>query len=249
VSLETLEEHRRLWAAKPVLRDVYAVWFDALLAAIAPAADVLELGAGPGFLAAHARARDPDRRWLAADVVPAGWNDLAADATSLPFRAGAFDAITAVDVVHHLARPGGLFEEARRVLRSGGRLAAVEPWVTPLSFPVYRWAHQETCRLGLDPWQPFGRTVTDGKDPFEGDAAVVWSLVRRTPPEQWAELGFEPPRITVINGFAYLPTLGFRRGSLVPRRLVPPLIALDRWTAPLARWTGLRVLAVWRRRD
>lgn len=248
MSRETLEQHRRLWAAKPALRDVYAVWFDALLEAIGPAVDVLEVGAGPGFLAEHARARDPARRWWAADVVPAGWNELAADATNLPFRAATLDAIAAVDLVHHLARPAGLFEEARRVLRPHGRLVAVEPWVTPLSFPVYRWLHQEGCRLGLDPWRPFGTPVTDGKDPFEGDAAVVWSLVRKTPPERWDELGFEPPQVTAINGFAYLPTLGFRPGSLVPRPLLPPLIALDRWTARLARWTGLRALVVWRRR-
>jgi SAM-dependent methyltransferase len=249
VSLQTLEEHRRVWTAKPALRDVYAVWFDALLAAIGPAQDVLEAGAGPGFFAAHAQARRPARRWIAADVVAAGWNDLAADVTRLPFRDGAFDAIAAVDLVHHVARPGALFAEARRVLRPGGCVAAVEPWVTPLSFPLYRWLHQEGCRLGLDPWHPFGPTTEIGKDPFQGDAAVVWSLVRRSRPEQWAELGFEPPRIEVINGFAYLPTLGFRPASLVPRRLVSPLIALDRWAAPLARWTGMRVLAVWRRRD
>ena len=168
LSRETLEEHRRLWAAKPALRDVYAVWFDALLAAIGPAATSSRSGAGPGFFAAHARGATPRRRWLAADVVPAGWNDLAADATNLPFRAGAFDAIAAVDLVHHLADPAGLFEEARRVLRPGGRLVAVEPWVTPLSFPVYRWLHQEGCRLGLDPWRPFGAAGGRREGPVRG---------------------------------------------------------------------------------
>ena len=231
-----------------MLRDVYAVWFDTLLEALAPSSDVLEVGAGPGFLSAHARARARRGTWRAADLVPARWNDLAADATRLPFRAAAFDAIAAVDLVHHLARPAGFFEEARRVLRPGGRVAAIEPWVTPLSFPVYRWLHQEGCRPRLDPWQPFGASTPGGKDPFEGDAAVVWSLVRKTAPEEWRRLGFEPPRITLLNGFAYLPTLGFRARSLLPRRFAPVLIGLDRWAAPLARWTGLRVLAVWERR-
>jgi SAM-dependent methyltransferase len=181
--------------------------------------------------------------------VPAGWNDLAADAMRLPFPEGTFDAIAALDLVHHLSGPAGFFAEAHRVLRAGGLIAAVEPWVTPLSFPVYRWLHQEGCRLGLDPWQPFGGGEAGGKDPFEGDAGVVWSLVRKTGPERWHALGFEPPHVTVINGFAYLPTLGFRRGSLVPRPLLPLLLGLDRLGAPLARWTGLRALAVWRRRD
>jgi hypothetical protein len=117
-----------------------------------------------------------------------------------------------------------------------------------LSFPVYRWLHQEGCRPGLDPWQPFGASGASAKDPFDGDAAVVWSLVRKTEAARWHALGFEAPRVRVINGFAYLPTLGFRQGSLVPRPLVPLLIGLDRVLAPLARWTGLRALAVWQRR-
>ena len=32
MSLEQLERHRRLWRDKPVLRGVYGVWFDKLLA-------------------------------------------------------------------------------------------------------------------------------------------------------------------------------------------------------------------------
>lgn len=248
MSRQRLEEHRQLWEAKPVLRDVYAVWFDALLEALGGSADVLEVGAGPGFLSVHARQRARGGTWLAADLVPARWNDLAADATRLPFRDGSFDAIAAVDLVHHLSHPAAFFAEARRVLRPGGRVVAVEPWVTLLSFPVYRWLHQEGCRPRLDPWQPFGPSATGGKDPFEGDAAVVWSLVRKTTREHWHRLGFEAPRLTVLNGFAYLPTLGFRAGSLLPRRLAPVLIDLDRRTAALARWTGLRVLAVWERR-
>jgi SAM-dependent methyltransferase len=245
VSLARLEEHRRLWKAKPALRDVYGVWFEAVLRAVGEAADVLEIGAGPGFLTERARRRPGSQRWVSADVVPAPWNDLAADAGRLPFPARTFDAIAAVDVVHHLPRPADFFREASRVLRPGGRIATVEPWVTPLSFPVYRWLHQEGCRPGLDPWQPFGEA--EAKDPFDGDAAVVWSMVRKTRAERWRELGFQAPRVQVLNGFAYLPTLGFRPGSLLPRPLVPALIGLDRWTAPLARWTGLRVLAVWTR--
>jgi SAM-dependent methyltransferase len=247
VSRERLEEHRRLWAAKPVLQDVYAVWFDAILGALGESGSVLEIGAGPGFLSAHARRRPRRLAWVAADIVPAPWNELSADATRLPFRGASFDGIAAIDLMHHLGRPAAFFEEARRVLRPGGRVVAVEPWVTPLSFPVYRWLHQEGCRPRLDPWEPFGEPTADGKDPFEGDAAVVWSLVRKTGAARWRELGFAPPRVTVLNGFAYLPTLGFRPGSLVPRSLLAPLIAFDRLTAPLARWTGLRALAVWQR--
>jgi SAM-dependent methyltransferase len=247
VSLERLEEHRRIWEAKPVLRDVYRVWFDAALGQLRPGARVLELGAGPGLLSAYARERRPDLRWIAADILPAPWNDLAADGLRLPFADGTVDAALVFDTIHHLARPARFFTEVARVLASGGELLAIEPWVTPLSFPVYRWLHQEGCRLSLDPWNPFGADVGEAKDAFEGDAAVVWRLVRDTPAARWNELGLAPPRASVLNGFAYLASLGFRPRTLLPRALGRALIALDSVLQPLAPALGLRVLATWKR--
>jgi SAM-dependent methyltransferase len=243
-----LAEHRRIWETKPVLARVYAVWFDALLASLPSRPRVVEVGAGPGFLSGHARRRAPGMPWVATDVLETPWNDLVADGLRLPFRARAFDAVVGLDLVHHLARPAAFFAEAARVLRPGGRVAVIEPWVTPLSYPVYRWAHHEGCTLGIDPWSPFGHEATEGKDPFQGDAAVLWRLVRVTPAARWRELGFEPPQVTRLNGFAYLLSLGFREGSLLPGTVVPALLKADRALAPLARFAGLRALAVWERR-
>jgi SAM-dependent methyltransferase len=243
-----LAEHRRIWEGKPVLARVYAVWFDALLASLPERPRVVEVGAGPGFLSGHARRRMPDLRWVATDLLETPWNDLVADGLRLPFRARAFDAVVGLDLVHHLARPAAFFAEAARVLRPGGRIAVIEPWVSPLSYPIYRWLHQEGCTLGLDPWDPFGRAATEGKDPFQGDAAVLWRLVGATPPARWAELGFEAPRVTRMNGFAYLLSLGFREGSLLPARAAAGFIETDRALAPLSRYLGMRALAVWERR-
>lgn len=242
-----LAEHRRIWEGKPVLSRVYAVWFDALLASLPPRPRVVEVGAGPGFLSGHARARVPGLPWVATDVLETPWNDVVADGLRLPFRARAFDAVVGLDLVHHLARPAAFFAEAARVLRPGGRIAVIEPWVSPLSYPVYRWLHQEGCTLGLDPWDPFGREATDGKDPFQGDAAVLWRLVRATGPARWLELGFEPPRVTRLNGFAYLLSLGFREASLLPAGAAGALINADRALTPLSRYLGMRALAVWER--
>lgn len=248
MSRQVLDEHRRVWARKSVLAGIYGVWFDALLAALPASGRILELGAGPGFLAPHARRRDPRIRWLASDLIETPWNDLVADGLRLPVRTAALDAVAGLDLVHHLARPAAFFEEAARALRPGGRVVVVEPWVTPLSYPIYRWLHQEGCRLGLDPWDPFRTAPGKVKDAFEGDAAVVFQLVRRTPKERWAALGFEPPRAQILNGFAYLLSLGFKDACLLPPALLPFFLGLDRRLGWAVRTLGLRALVVWDRR-
>jgi len=245
VSLERLAEHREIWARKPLLGDVYAPWFEALLREVPRGGRALEVGAGPGFLAPFARAQAHASRVVAVDVLQAPWNDAVADAQRLPFAAGAFDAVLALDVLHHLAEPARFFAECVRVLRPEGRIAVVEPWVTPFSYPIYKWIHEEKCRSGLDHWRPFGSG--DAKVPFEGDAGVFSQLIRRTGPEEWRRFGLRPPRIRLLNGMAYLLSLGFWRPSLLPRSLAPALMALDRWLAPAAGLLAIRAVVVWER--
>lgn len=246
MSRARLDEHRRIWSVKPVLAGVYEPWFDALLDHAGNAHRVLEIGAGPGFLAAYARRRRPDLRWVATDIIGAPWNDLAADAGRLPFAADTFDTVVCLDLVHHLAHPRAFFLEAARVLRPGGRLAAVEPWVSPMSYPIYRWLHEEGCDLGIDPWNPFPASA-GAKQAFEGNGALAWRVARSGGAGEWAAMGLRAPRIRAVNAFGYLLTLGFREGSLLPERLVPLARRLDALTRPLAPVTALRALIVWDR--
>ena len=244
MSLERLHEHRRLWRVKPVLARVYEPWFSALLDAAPHGARVLEAGAGPGLLKEAARERRPDLRWIASDLHPLPWNDLAADACRLPLAAACVDAVLGLDVLHHLADPAAFFRETARVLGCEGRLALVEPWITPFSWVIYRFLHQEDCRLSVDPWNPF---PPHGKDSLDGDAAVPWKLVRATRAGRWADLGFSAPRVVRLNAFAYLLSLGFRPTSLLPQSLAPPIVALDRVARPIAPLAALRALLTWRK--
>lgn len=242
MSRALLQEHRQVFASKTVLRDIYARWFDLLILDLPQRSRVLETGAGPGLFAEHVRARRPDLRWTAIDIVQTPWNDAVADVHRMPFRSASFDAVVGIDFVHHLANPLDFVREVARVLKPGCELRVVEPWVSLFSYPIYRFLHQEGCRLDLDPTQPFSRG--EAKDPFDGDAGVTRALVQKVTPGMWTALDVESPRKREINAFAYLASLGFKRGSLLPRPLLSPLLFLDEWVPkkPFAlrvelRWT------------
>lgn len=129
---------------------VYRAYFRRLLAALQRCEPIVEIGAGPSLLKSEAPFV------VSTDVVELPWLDLVSDAASLPFRSGGVGGIVMVDVLHHLPRPLRFLSEAARVLRPGGRIAAIEPWISPISYLMYRWIHHEQCRLSVDLDRPLG---------------------------------------------------------------------------------------------
>jgi SAM-dependent methyltransferase len=193
----------------------------------------LELGAGPGLM---------KQRWpevIASDLAPQHWLDLACDGCRLPFQDGTLGAIVMLDVIHHLPEPLNFLSEAARVLRPGGRLVAIEPWITPASWVLYRYFHHEDCELGVDLAAPFRSTR---KPAYEGNAAIPFQLTRIA--------GQGPMRLVESQpflGLEYLATLGFQRRKPVPRAMLRGAAALERLLGPLGRWNATRALLVWER--
>jgi glycosyltransferase involved in cell wall biosynthesis/SAM-dependent methyltransferase len=111
--------------------------FEGLLARArppAPGARLLDVGCGGGLLLAGAAARG----WRAVGVelssraarvarnLDAG-PVVQAHGAALPFRSGALDAVTLVNILDHLEAPSTALAEARRVLRPGGLLVVRVP--------------------------------------------------------------------------------------------------------------------------
>lgn len=100
---------------------------------IRPDADVLELGAGWCDFANHLAARRVVAMDLDATVTRAAADHVTAvigDCTNLArFTDESFDVVFASNLLEHLDRPAAslLLAEARRVLRSGGRLILMQP--------------------------------------------------------------------------------------------------------------------------
>ncbi len=72
-----------------------------------------------------------------------------ADAQHLPFRNSSLSNIVLFDVLHHLENVRYFFDEALRVLVSLGRIVIMDPYVSVLSWPVYRFFHPEPMDFKL----------------------------------------------------------------------------------------------------
>jgi len=246
-TLARFAEHREAWRANAALRRLYADWYGRIRACLPDPAlgPAVELGSGPGF----AREFIPELRL--SDVVRAPWHDLEISADALPFPDASLGAVVLFDVLHHLAAPAAFFAEAERVLRPGGRVIMCEPYVSPLSFPVYRWLHEEPLELGVD---PFAAQVSPagGKDPFDSNQAVPTLMFSRATAR--AAFGARFPRLRVVSvvrlaGISYPASGGFSRRPLLPAPLWRALLhaesLLPEW---VFRVCGFRVLIVVERR-
>lgn len=97
---------------------------------------VLDLGAGDGryldllapLLPAGARLAACEISLLRARRIRArGFPVVVAQSEALPFKAGAFDLVSFMEVIEHTRSPAASLDEISRVLRAGGRLALTTP--------------------------------------------------------------------------------------------------------------------------
>ncbi|MGE0611966.1 MAG: class I SAM-dependent methyltransferase [Hyphomicrobiales bacterium] len=239
-----LVEHRRIWDEKPVLRAIYADYHRRLLDACPPG-PLLDIGGG----SAHLKAFRPDA--VSVDILPFAGIDVACDAHSLPFPDGHFAGIVMLDVLHHLDRPVDFLKEAARVLRPGGALAMIEPGMSAVSYPFFRYLHQEPAEMSADPFAPLSRPGA-GKDPFDSNQAIPTLLFaragnRRRLLDVVPEL--EPVQTDWLSLVAYPLSGGFKDWCLLPASLAGPLIALEgKLPGAVRRLCGFRLFVTLRRR-
>jgi SAM-dependent methyltransferase len=217
----TLVEHRRIWETKPTLRVIYADYHRRLLDAC-PAGLVLDIGGGSAHVK-HYR-----RDVISVDILPFPGIDVVCDAHVLPFAEGRFSGIVMLDVLHHLERPIDFLSEASRVLRPGGMLAMIEPGMTTLSYPFYRYMHQEAADLGADPFKP--ADTRQDKDPWDSNQAIPTLLFARK--RNLSQVLQRVPNLELVkldwlSVVAYPLSGGFKKWCVVPAGAAEWLIRME----------------------
>lgn len=247
---EQLLRHRRVWQARPLLRRVYTEEFFArLLEFSVPGGISIEVGAGPGFFKAFAQDK---ASLISTDLIACSWLDAAANAQQLPFRSASVSNVFGLDMLHHLSSPMLFLGEAQRVLVPGGRLILIEPWITPFSYFLFRFFHQEDCDFSRKPWLVMHTSGRGEKLAFEGNQAIPYQLFRRGRRERTLEMlpGLALRTAQPFCLFTYLLSGGFNHAKLLPDFLYSAVAGFERATLPVWRYfAALRVLLVLQRKE
>lgn len=140
------QHYRGIWDTSPVLRRFYRDLWCWGMAGI-DRLPRIEVGGGGGFIREHY----PDI--ITTDILPFPESSVRCDASRLPFRDGSIGGIIGLAFFHHCTNPARFFIEVDRVLAPGGRIAIVDPYISPLSRIVYRFGTEEALDLTEEPFE------------------------------------------------------------------------------------------------
>ena len=172
----------------------------------APPGVRVELGSGGGFL----EQKIPSL--IKTDLLPLPFVDLICRGEQLPFAEGSVGAMFMINVLHHIPSVERFFAELQRVLRPAGRVAMIEPFVTPLSRLIYGRFHPEPFEPEAESWEiPPSGPLSGGND------ALPWIVFVRD--RAAFEEAYPDLEITTIRPQS--PFLHFFSGGVMLRGLVP----------------------------
>ena len=221
--------HREVWERKETLRLLYRDFHRRLLESC-PEGPVLDIGGGT------AHVKDSRSDITCTDILLFPGIDVVADAHRLPFPPGTFSGVVMLDVLHHLERPIEFLHEAARVLKPGGRLAMIEPAMTPLARRFYERVHEEPVDMTADPFAPV--VINPDRDPFDANQAIPSLLFATEAARRRVEASVPSLRVRSVGWlslFAYPLSGGFQPWSLIPAALVRPMLALEEAIPELVR--------------
>lgn len=169
-STELTERRRDIAANDPPTRYAFELWYRELATRVAeaPPGKRVELGSGGGFLEEFIPGL------VKTDVVPLPFTDHVCRAESMPYGDSEVSALVMVNVLHHVTNVEAFFAEATRVLKPGGLVAMIEPYVSPLSRLIYRYVHHEPFDPKVTAWQ-----LAEGGRLSGGNDALPWIIFCR----------------------------------------------------------------------
>lgn len=219
-----IHENRVAWEGKPVLRKVYADFYNLLASNLAPTLGGfknLEVGSGMGNIKKFI----PD--CITSDIFPNPWLDRIENAYQINMPDLSLANLILFDVWHHLQYPANALAESARVLKPGGHLLVLDPAMSVTGRFVYGNFHHEPLGFKAEfKSKPIVMRNPSELPYFAAQSSAHRLLVRRELPELLE--GWDVVKIVKITSFAYLASGGFRGRQLYPDIFYPIVRAIDR---------------------
>jgi len=243
-NIEILKQ-REIWNKKEILRLIYGDWYKEIVAWMkTPDRGInVELGCGCGSF------KEFFPHLIATDIFPNPWVDIVVSGLNLPFSAHTVDNFILIDVLHHIEYPQVFFSQVQEILKPGGRIILVEPYISWFSYFIYRFLHHEPVDLHqqvLSENAPASLPLNDG---FANEAIPSILFDR-----QWSCFCQKFPRLTLLKKkffsfWAYPLSGGFNYNSRIGKRGYRWLHRLEQAVEkPLGRYLALRIFVVLERR-
>lgn len=218
---------RKMMGAKPILQVLWHRWYKEIEPYMSKNGLNVEVGAGSGYAGTYFK------NLIQTDVVLTPHINICIDALGSPFKDSTLDSIVMIGVLHHLKNVAKFFDEAKRVLKPGGKIIMVEPYISLLSYPVWKLLHYEGCDLG---------TLSCSSDEYariDANLAIPTILFSK----KKKEFLEEHPDLKIIHesyhtAFHFFAAGGVSYPSLVPNFLVPVLVKVEDILKPLQKWLG-----------
>jgi SAM-dependent methyltransferase len=227
---ETTAGRRRIIHEKRLLQDIYRDWYTAIASSMPAGPEpVLELGSGAGFMGTYVD------RLIASDILRVPGLDLVLDACQIPLADRSLKAIAMTNVLHHVHDVESFFREAARVVRPGGALVMIEPWVTPWSRVIYGRLHHEPFHPDAADWRVLGSGPLSA-----ANGALPWILFER----DRARFEREFPAWRVASIHPGMPLRYLLSGGFTWRGMMPPWTSgtwrlVEKGLGPLASKFGM----------
>ncbi len=222
------ELQRQIIQERPLMREVYGLWYQKLLAdersvpGDPEKGDLLELGSGGSYL------KQLCPRLITSDVEE-GVAERAIDARELPFEDASLRAIFITHVFHHIPDVDRFLREAQRTLVPGGVISMIEVPHTPFARFFFDHFHPEPYDDRMPGW-----SFESSDAMMDANQALSWIVFVR----DRVRFGRECPKLELelmgwLPWFSYVLSGGVTRRNLVPGFLVPGVRLADRLLSPL----------------
>jgi SAM-dependent methyltransferase len=147
------------------------------------------------------------------------------DAHKLPFSDHTFGGVFAVDMIHHCREPATVLREMLRVCKPEGRVILVEPYVSLLSFPIYKLFHSEEVT-----WPSRINSASDltNDDPAKGNQSILQTLMKSKDYAYLKNLEFRIVQHTLLAPISFFLTGGINNPLKINGRIIKKVFELEK---------------------